>query len=114
MSARLLLLHAIPPGTGAGHQIVVALDHLHGLAEAVLGGLHAHMARLRALVLREEGALVAPDARPIGPLEWRPGRVIQNLPAPAVFGHETGRVPRIERRHVVARVAAHRDRDLPL
>src|SRR5436309_13505998 len=52
-STRLLLLHRIPPRTGAGHQIVVALDHLHGLAQAAFGGFHAHLARLDALLFRE-------------------------------------------------------------
>src|SRR4051794_16072620 len=67
-STHLLLLDRIPPRTGARHQIVVALDHLHGLAQAVFGGLHAHLARLDALLLREPRAIVAPDARPISPL----------------------------------------------
>src|SRR5262249_22842782 len=113
LSASLLLLHAVPPWTGAGHQTVVTFDHLHRLAQAVLGGLHAHLARLDPLLLAQPGAIVPPDAWAMRPLERRPGRIVDHLPAPAIFGHEAGRVPRIERGHVVARVAAERDRHLP-
>src|SRR5262249_14897124 len=50
-SARLApLLHAVPPGADARHEIVIAVDDLHRLALAVLGRLDAEAARLLLLL----------------------------------------------------------------
>src|SRR5579872_2313927 len=54
---------------------------------------------------------MAPQARAEFALERLPARGIDRLCAPAVFGHESGRVPRIERSDVVARMPTQRHRD---
>src|SRR5262245_63189530 len=72
-SARLAtLLDAVPPGADAGHEMVVALDHLDGLALAVLGGLDAEAARLLFLFRRHPAALVPPQAWAELPVERLP------------------------------------------
>src|SRR5262245_14456335 len=78
-------LHAVPPGTDAGHAIVVALDHLHRHALAVLGRLDAQPPRLFLLLRRHPAPLVTPEARAELALERRPGAVVDHLPAPAVL-----------------------------
>src|SRR6476661_4987203 len=50
--ARLLRLHLVPPGADAGHAVVVAVHHLHRLAEAFFGIGEAQRARLVLVVLR--------------------------------------------------------------
>src|SRR5712691_326426 len=105
------LLHVVPPGTDAGHAVVVALDHLHRLALAVLGRLDAEQARFLFLFRRHPAALVAPQARTELALERLPGVVVDQLPAPAVFHQEAGRIPGVERGDVVAGMAAERDAD---
>src|ERR1700681_3020121 len=85
----LLFLQRIEPRAHAGHQGVVALDHLHGLAQPRFGGLPAQIARLDLLVGRHPGAVVAPQAGAELALERLPGLGIDGLRAPAVLGHET-------------------------
>src|SRR5947209_5949521 len=53
----LLCLHLIPPGTDAGHAVVVAFQHLHRLAQPRLRGLDAELARLFALLRRHPFAV---------------------------------------------------------
>src|SRR3954471_23834291 len=84
-SARHLRLHLIPPGTDAGHAIVVALQHLHRLAQARFGGFDAELTRLLALLRRHPFAVVAPQARAVLALERLPAVVIDHLAAPAVL-----------------------------
>src|SRR5262245_32180830 len=111
-SARLAtLLDAVPPGADAGHEIVVALDHLDGLPLTVLGRLDAELARLLLLLRRHPAALVAPQARAELALERLPGVVVDELAAPAVLHQEARWVPGIERRYVIAGMAAERDAD---
>src|SRR5262245_9120712 len=111
-SARLAtLLDAVPPGADAGHETVVALDHLDGLALAVLGRLDAKPARLFFLLRRHPAALVPPQAWAELALERLPGVVVDELAAPAVLHQEAGWVPRVKRCDVVAGMAAERDAD---
>src|ERR1044072_5797511 len=64
--SRLACRRRLPPRAGAGHQPMVALDHLHRMAHAVLGEAHAHRARFQAFLFRQPGAVVAPQARADG------------------------------------------------
>src|SRR5262252_9172943 len=105
------LLHAVPPGADAGHAIVVALDHLHRLTLAVLGGLDAEEARLLFLLRGHPAPLVAPQARAELALERLPGVVVDHLPAPAVLDEEARRIPGVERGDIIAGMAAQRDAD---
>src|SRR5215510_10818741 len=91
--------------------MVVALDYLDGLALAVLGGLDAEPARLLLLLRRHPAALVPPQARAELALERLPGVVVDELATPAVLHQEARRIPGIERRDVVARMAAQRNAD---
>src|SRR5262249_10279157 len=52
-----------------------------------------------------------PQAWTLGTLFRDPGFRIDRLSAPAVFDHEGGRRPRVERRHVVAAVASEGHRE---
>src|SRR5262249_26153613 len=56
-------LHLVPPRADAGHAVVVAVNHLHRLALAVLGRLDAEEPRLLALLVRHPAPLMAPQAR---------------------------------------------------
>src|SRR5262249_171539 len=105
------LLHAVPPGADAGIELVIAFDDLHGLPQPDLRALDAKLARLRELLGGEPLAVMTPEARPKRPLERLPRVVVDRLAAPAVFEHEAGRIPPVERGHVVAGMAAERDRD---
>src|SRR5262245_16649314 len=105
------LLHAVPPGADAGHAIVIALDHLHRLALAVLRGLDAEQSRLLLLLGRHPAPLVTPQAGAELALERLPGVVVDHLPAPAVFHQKARWIPGVERGHVIAGVAAERDAD---
>src|SRR4051794_2664486 len=64
-STRLLRLHLVPPRTDAGHAVVVAVEHLHRLAQPRFGGLDAEQARFLALLRRHPAAVVAPKARAV-------------------------------------------------
>src|SRR5947207_4567597 len=79
------LLHAVPPGADAGHEIVVAGDHLDRLALTVLGGLDAQPARLLLLFRRHPTPLMTPQAWTKFALERLPGGVVDELAAPAVL-----------------------------
>src|SRR5262245_42125415 len=100
------LLHAVPPGADAWHEIVVALDHLHGSPLAILASLDAKAARLFLLLRRHPAALVAPQARAEFALERLPGVVVDDLAAPTVLHKKTRRVPGVERGDVIAGMAA--------
>src|SRR5215470_15200626 len=80
--------HPVPPGAGAHTHLVVAIEHLHGLALTIGSGLGAHGARGRQLVVRQPGAVVAPQARTVGHLDRLPALGIDRAPAPAVLDHE--------------------------
>src|SRR5580704_3929722 len=108
--ALLPALDAVEPGTDAGHQVVVAVDHLHGPAQAVARVGEPHRARLLAQLGREPGAVVAPQARPLLALARLPVRHIDAARAPAVLDHEGGWRPGIERRDPVAAMTPERDR----
>src|SRR5262249_60311531 len=93
-SARLApLLHAVPPGADARHEIVVAVDDLHRLALAVLGRLDAEAARLLLLLGRHPAPLGPPQAGAGLALERLPGVVGDEPPAPTRIHHEPRRVP---------------------
>src|SRR5205823_319589 len=104
-------LHGIPPGADAGHEVVIAFDHLHRLALAVLGSLDAQPPRLLLLLRRHPAPLVAPQAGPEFALKRSPGAVVDQLAAPAVFHQKTRRIAGVERGDVIAGMAAKRDRD---
>ncbi len=72
---------------------VVAVDHLHRAAEAVLGILQPQRARLGAVLLRQPDALMAPHARTFLALERLPFVDIDRARAPAVLDHEGGGRP---------------------
>src|SRR6185436_7604854 len=59
----LLRLHLVPPRADARHAVVVAVEHLHRLALAVLGRLDAQQPRLLALFRRHPAPLMAPQTR---------------------------------------------------
>src|SRR5262249_16591562 len=105
------LFHAVPPGAHAGHEIVIARDHLDRLALAILGGLDAELARFLLLFRRHPAPLVTPQARAEFALERLPGCVVDELAAPAVFDQKARRVPGIERGDVIAGMATERDAD---
>src|SRR5712691_2641963 len=105
------LLHAVPPGADAGHEIVIAREHLDRLALAVLGGLDAEPARVLLLFRRHPAPLVPPQARTEFALERPPGAVVDQLAAPAVLDQKARRVPGVERGDVIAGMAAERDAD---
>src|SRR5262249_13921055 len=79
------LLHAVPPGADAGHEIVVAGDHLNRLALTVLGGLDAQPARLLLLFRRHPTPFMTPQTWTKLALERLPGGVVDELAAPAVL-----------------------------
>src|SRR5262249_61628079 len=79
------LFHAVPPGADAGHEMVIALDHLDRLALAVLGGLDAELARVLLLFRRHPAPLVPPQARTQFALERLPRAVVDQLAAPTVL-----------------------------
>src|SRR5262249_42237393 len=111
-SARLAtLFHTVPPGTDSGHEIVIAVDHLHRLTLAVLGSLDAQQSRLLLLLRRHPTALMPPQAWTEFALEWLPAAVIDQLAAPAVLDQKARRVPGVERGHVIAGVTTERNAD---
>src|SRR3954467_14455202 len=95
----------VPPGARAGHQPVVSLEHLHRLANAIPGELPAHRARLVALLRREPGAFMPPEAWADRFL-WCPVAGLDEASTPTVFDHEARRRPRVERGNVIVRVTA--------
>src|SRR6516162_890918 len=105
------LFHAVPPGADAGHEIVIAREHLDRLALAVLGGLDAEPARVLLLFRRHPAPLVPPQARTEFALQRLPGVVVDQLAAPAVLDQKARRVPGVERGDVIAGMAAERDAD---
>src|SRR6516164_9677184 len=86
-----------PTRADAGHEIVIAGDHLHRLALAVLGGLDAEPARVLLLFRRHPAPLVPPQARAELALERLPGAVVDQLAAPAVLDQKARGVPGVER-----------------
>src|SRR3984885_5136347 len=62
----------VPPRADAGHDFVIAVNHLHRPAKAVGGVLQPQRAGLGAVLLREPGAVVAPHARAFLALERLP------------------------------------------
>src|SRR5262245_28232223 len=109
-----LRLHLIPPGANPGHPIVVAVHHLHRLAEALVGIGETQRARLVLVFFRQPGAVVAPHAWAFLALVGLPVRNVDVASAPAVLHHEVRRRPRIERRDEIAGVAAERGGDTVL
>src|ERR1700745_1764913 len=105
------LLHAVPPGADAGHEIVIAREYLDRLALGVLGGLDAEPARVLLLFRPHPAPVVAPHAPLEFALERPPGVVVDQLAAPAVLDQKARRVPGIERGDVIAGMAAERDAD---
>src|SRR5260221_13544901 len=103
------LFHAVPPGTDAGHEIVIAREHLARLALAVLGGLDAEPARVLLLSPRHPAPLVPPQARTEFALQRPPDAVVDHLAAPTVLDQKARRVPGVERADVIAGMAAGRD-----
>src|SRR5258707_9911836 len=91
------LFHAVPPGADAGHEIVVAREHLDRLALAVLGGLDAEPARVLLLFGRHPAPLVPPQARTEFALERPPRAVVDQLAAPPVLDQKARRGPGVER-----------------
>src|SRR5580704_17967348 len=79
---------AVPPRTHARHDLVIAVHHLHGAAEAVLGILQPQRARLGAVFLRKPDAVMAPHARTFLALGRLPRRDVDRARAPAVLDHE--------------------------
>src|SRR5262249_49506659 len=105
------LLHAVPPGADARHEIVIAREHLDRLALAVLGGLDAELARVLLLFRRHPTPLVPPQARAEFALERPPGAVVDQLAAPAALHQKARPGPGVERGDVIAGMAAQRDAD---
>src|SRR5208282_1415248 len=104
----------IPPGTDAGHDLVIAFDHLHRPAIAVRRVLEPLRTGLGAVLLRQPGAIVAPHARAFLALACLPGVDIDRARAPAVLDHEGGRRPSVERGDEIAGMPSQRDRDAAL
>src|SRR5262249_16352966 len=104
-------LHAVPPRADAGHEIVIAGDHLNRLALPVLGGFDAQPARLLLLFLRHPTALVAPQTRTELAFKRLPDAVVNQLAAPAVLDQKPRRIPGVEGSHVIAGVTTECDRD---
>src|SRR5215204_3741687 len=92
-SADRLGLHLVPPRADAGHAIVVAVHHLHRLAESLVGIVEPERARLVLVFLRQPGAVVAPHARAFLALVGLPAGDIDIAGAPTVFHHEVRRRP---------------------
>src|SRR5262249_48604170 len=102
-------LHAVPPRADAGHEIVIAGDHLSRLALPVLGGFDAQPARLLLLFLRHPTALVAPQTRTELAFKRLPDAVVNQLAAPAVLDQKPRRIPGVEGSHVIAGVTTERN-----
>src|SRR5580704_8201077 len=83
-----IALHPIPPRAGARHHLVVAFHHLHGRAQALAGGVHAHVAGDVPVLFGKPDALMAPDARAVMHLDRPPVCRIDLAAAPAAFDHE--------------------------
>src|SRR5262245_66574207 len=81
---RLAAQDAIPPGADAGHELVVALDHVDRLAQAARRGRDADRARLGALFGRHPQTVVSPHARAPGDLLRPPIVDVDHAPAPAI------------------------------
>src|SRR5262249_57609848 len=103
------LFDAVAEGEDAGHEIVIALEHLDRLALAVLGGLDAELPRVLLLFRRHPAPLVPPQARTKFALERLPGAVVDQLAAPAVLDQKARRRPGVERGDVNAGKAAERE-----
>src|SRR5262249_10308040 len=67
LRALLPVLHAVEPRTDAGHHVEVAVDHLHGTAQAVARIGEPHLPRLPALLRRAPGRAARAAARRAGP-----------------------------------------------
>src|SRR5215216_1420497 len=103
-------LDAVPPRTGAGRELVVAVHDLDRPAIALLGELQAQLARARALLGGKPCAFVSPHAGAFFSLERLPGCGIDAATAPSVLDHEIRRRPGIERGQEIAGMAAKRGR----
>src|SRR5215468_4351624 len=104
----LLLLHVVEPGADARHHLVVSRQHLDRAAQPALGIGEPHGARFGALFGREPGAVVAPDAGALLALGGLPIAGVDVAGAPAILGHEPGRVPGVERGDEIAAMAPQR------
>src|SRR5438270_7834853 len=82
-AARTSFHGAVPPGAHARGELVIALDHLYRLADAVLGQGDPHRARLGPLVGREPRTVVTPQAGPTRDFCRNPGARIDRAAAPA-------------------------------
>src|SRR5262249_48841897 len=109
-----LALDAVPPGTDAGRELVVAVDHLHRPAIALSGELQAQLARARLLLGRAPGGAAPPRAGPSRALARVPGGGVDAAAAPAVFHHEARRRPGVERGEEIAGMSAERGGEPPL
>src|SRR5262249_24818653 len=107
----LRIFHAVPPGAHARHAVVIAFDHLHRTALAVLRRLDAQAARFLFLFRRHPAALVSPEAGAELALERLPAAVVDQLAAPSVFDQEARWIPGVERGDIIAGMAAQRDAD---
>src|SRR6266540_6069806 len=103
---RLAAQHAIPPGADAGHELVVALDHVGRLAQARRRGRDADRAGFGALFGGHPQTVVPPHARPPGDLLRLPIVDVDHAPAPAILDNESGRRVRVERGDLVVDVPA--------
>src|SRR5580698_6327639 len=104
-------LQAVPPRTDAGHHFVIAVYHLHRAAETILGIFQTQRARLGAVCFGQPDPFVAPHARAFLAFGSLPRVDVDRTRAPAVFDHEGGWRPRIERGDEIAGVAAKRHAD---
>src|SRR5690348_17792569 len=109
--ARSIPFHAIPPGAGPRHQLVIAFHHLHRRAQALAGGVHPHLARDLAVLLGQPDPLMSPQARAVMHLDRLPALRIDLAAAPAALDHEGRGRPGVERGHEIVGVAAERDID---
>src|SRR6476619_3490231 len=76
--------HAVPPRADPGRELVVALEHVHRLAQTGGGGADTHLARLDPLLRRHPHAVVAPHAGAPGDLLRLPIVDVDHAAAPAV------------------------------
>src|SRR6266568_1312051 len=113
-SAELALLHAVPPGTDPRRELIIAFHHLHRPAIALGAEIEAQLARGGLVLRREPGAIVPPQARALLALAGLPGVGVDRARAPAVFDHESGRRPGVERGDEIAGMAAERRRHAAL
>src|ERR1700691_5989862 len=76
-------LDGIPPRADAGHDLVIAFDHLDWATIAVFGVFQAERAGLGAVLFRQPGPIMAPHARPFLALECLPFVDVDCAGAPA-------------------------------